>query len=95
MAMVNEAIARCPDCDPGRVAMSGGDFGSRMQQRLEGYRGWQMNDYFWARWTAELIELYCREGLCGKHASIFAAHSVMEVRRRKPAPFAQPDAILR
>lgn len=95
MAMVNEAIARCPDCRLAQIVRSGGSFGERMHRRLEHYRGWKMDDWFWAKWTAELIELYCHEGLCGKHASIFAAHSVMETRRQKPPPFGQPDAILR
>ncbi len=93
MAMVNEALVRCQDCFPERATAA--TFGTRMRDRLEHYRGWLMDDLFWAHWTAELIELYREEGLCGKHAAFFAAHSVMLARRREPEPFAQPDAILR
>lgn len=87
MAMINEAIARCPDCHPERITAT--TFGARMRERLGHYRGWLMDGLFWAHWTAELIELYREDGLCRKHAAFFATHSVMLARRREAGPVVQ------
>ncbi len=93
MAMVNEALARCSDCYPERATAA--TFGARMRERLGHYRGWLMDDLFWAHWTAELIETYREEGLCRKHAALFAAHSVMLARQRQREPLVQSGESLR